>query len=194
MRSLFWCALAMSLSACAVTHRDFEPTERAHAQSPDGRPAAEYELGHEGVRWGEVRVWSDGITMFRDEEPPIASLHVGFEVENALDVPLQLDPAGTRVEDVDLGERTWEVLEADGEGGTWETPAGAVRRFDLEFQLPEHDALRHVRGFRVRWNLLGPDDWGYEQHTGFQLLRRRYRHWWPGPLFIGWHWGPSWCW
>src|SRR6185369_3936734 len=81
--------------------RYFAPREYMGAAGPDGSPAALYQVpAAAGVLpSGEVRVWSRGAgARFTDDNREVVELHVGFEVENNSEQPLQLDVDTVAVE------------------------------------------------------------------------------------------------
>ena len=188
--------LLVALPACTVTHQHYRPAERAHAESRDGRPAAEYDLGVEQRRWGEVRVWSDGVHYQADGDEPGTRIHVGFELENALDAPLTLDLGETRLEGVEIHGVQFAALSPSGPHPESGAAGHSVRFIDLVFLLPTLVPADEVGPFRVRWVLRGPDGWNYEQHTGFLADYPSPRPYW-GPTYwhvgYGFGWGHGWC-
>jgi hypothetical protein len=189
--------LGLGLLSCSASRQYFRPAERARAESMSGRAAAEYDLGVEGTRWGEARIWSDGARSTRADGERRSSLHVGFEVENALDTPLSLDLSETRLEGVMVDGRRLESVSPAQPWPEAEAAPHQVMHIDLVFELPDVDSVRDIGPFRVRWVLLGPDGWRYEQHTGFLVdypARTHYHEYYWGPPPWGWTWGWGWGW
>lgn len=201
-------SLALTLlalaSACGTSRQHFRPAEKASAEAPGGFVAAQYDVEIARTRWGEVRVWSEGAGASDAQESDDTVLHVGFEIENSLDQPLELNLARTRLEDVRVGQRSIE-LDATETTGQPSADGGSVGQVSLAFVLPEDVSASDVSSFRVRWQVLGPDDVHYEQHTPFNRVRRphhypywgyRYGGWGYYPQHYHWHWrhGPNWCW
>ncbi len=176
------------MSGCGTSIGYFRPAERAFAEGPSGRPAAEYELGREGIRWGEVRVWSNG-TARRDER---TELHVGFELENVLDDAIELDVDRVRVESLDAGDQVIQSLMSVAPNGVGTAAPHAVQRVDFTFVLPENVDPDDVLSFRVHWLLYGPEDWVYEQYTPF-VEDRPVAVYAPSPWYFGFNFGYVWC-
>lgn len=196
------CLVALATS-CA-SNRYFRPAERANAETADGFLASQYELDINQQRWGEVRVWSEGAWVWAEEGESDTLLHVGIEIENALDSPLALNLAETRIEEVRVGDITIDRIDTHDIVGEPQVDGHTVGKVHFEFTLPEGYSPRHVRSFRMRWQLLGPDDVLYEQHTPFTSQRSRWGHrryyapphWYWRPAFVGWGFGyrSGWCW
>jgi hypothetical protein len=195
MRACSIAVLLGALPACTATHQHFRPAERAHAESRGGRPAAEYDLGVEQRRWGEVRVWSDGARYAADGPQPGTRVHVGFELENALDVPLVLDLGETRLEGLEINGELFAALSPATPHPEHAAAGHSVRFIDLMFVLPKPVPADEVGPFRVHWVLRGPDDWNYEQYTGFVEDYPPPRPYW-GPTYwhvgYGFGWGHRW--
>jgi hypothetical protein len=130
MRALLVTLLAL-VPAC-VNHRHFVPREYQNGESPEGYPAAVYALQGDGAK-GEVRVWSAGSAP-RNEAGDSAELHLGFELENTGERPLQLDVESLRCDELRADERVLGPLRAVRVTGSADAPPGKTVRLDAWFE------------------------------------------------------------
>lgn len=177
-----------AFSGCGPSRYYFRPAEKAVAESLGGFPAAEYEVSIGGQRFGEARIWSEGVE--RQERDGVARgvIKIGFEIENTSEAPLDLDVAETRLRvirkdakaavDCRPGPSVSEVRAAPHE----------VHSSHLDFALPEGMRPRDVRAFRVRWVIRASEknEQQYEQYTAFVRLEPIYAsYYWYSPWYYG---------
>ena len=188
MRAL--AALLLSTFAACWSPRYFAPREYVGATSPDGSPAALYQVpGAAGaVSSAEVRVWSRGASAeFAADSREVVEVHVGFEVENNGEEPLQLD----------LGTVVLEAMTIDG---VLQPPLSPLRivgdgtaaprttaRVDLWYE-PAAPKPRAVDAFSVRFVLRAGDRVALQQVTPFGAwtYAAYYDPYWSS---WGWSWG-----
>ena len=152
MRTLL-CLPVLVLTAGCWQPRYFEPRENVTGLSPEGRPAAVYDLerDQEGVARGQVRVWSDGaFARYTETDEEVVDLFVALELENNGQQELQLDLDSLRVEELYLDgylQPAMAPLSVDGHG---RAEPGTTARLDLTFQ-PSTTFPRDIDSFALRF-------------------------------------------
>ena len=195
MRILLLLPLVLVQAACWGP-RYFVPREHQDGTGPSGHPAAVYAIPAEApgaTALGELRIWSAGTRARYDEAgEERVELHVGFELENNGSVPLQLDLASVRCEELvvdGLLKPPPAVHLAEGSGLAL---PGATVRVDTMF-LPPADAPRDVDSFSIRFAVLDGERKAVQQVTPFGPQSRA-AMWRDDPYFYSWNsrWGPGW--
>ncbi len=197
MRAAFLVPLLLLQAAC-WSPRYFTPREHVNGSGPKGHPAAGYavpaaEPGLAAV--GEVRLWSEGArARYDDNEDEVVQVHIGFELENTGDQPLQLELASLQCEEMvvdGLLQAPFAAVRIDGDGYA---PPGATARLDAFFQ-PTADAPRHIEGFSIRFAVLAGERRALAQVTPFgprqQAVSPSPYYWGAfGPYYgLGWSYG-----
>lgn len=94
----------LAVTAGCWQPRYFAPREHLDGNGPQGEPAALYAVppATDAAASAEVRVWSGGATAHfaDDDDRELVELHVGFELENNGDTPLQIDLASIVCQDM----------------------------------------------------------------------------------------------
>ena len=203
LASLLPLVLYITFSACGTSRYYFRPVEKAMAESLRGFPAAEYEVSMGPERWGEVRIWSEGAELRKQNGPEQDGIErgvviIGFEIENNSGVPLELDVAETRLRVNRAGASEAVDCNADKPSADVRAAPHEVHRTRLDFSLPKGVQPKDVESFRVRWVVSGPGQKRYEQHTAFVRLESTYApyHWhhpWRYGYGYGFWFGPY-CW
>jgi hypothetical protein len=190
MRSFWFVLLALPGAAC-WSPRYFTPRENVDATAPDGTPAAQYTVPAPAGATppaAEVRVWSGGAqARFTDDDREIVELHVGFELENNGQVPLQLDLGTVACEELLLDgvlQPTLQPLRIQGDGTA---PPGATARVDLTFE-PATTVPRDVDRFAIRFVVREGEQPVLQQSTPFQPWVRNYDDY-HHRFWGGWGWG-----
>lgn len=142
--------LAVLPAACA-SHRNFTPRENQNGYGPGGQPAAVYALAGDRAR-GEVRLWSRGSDPAPAPEAELAEVHVGFELENTGQVPLQLAVADLQCDEIWVGEQRLAGVRAVRTEGDPVAAPGTTARFQAWFPVGAVGA-REVAGFAVRFRV-----------------------------------------
>ena len=114
--------------------RYFEPRENLTGTSPEGLPAAVYEVsrgGDDRVR-GQLRVWSDGAqARYAADDEEVVDLHLAIELENNGEGPLEVVLGSLQVEELSLaGEPQPPMAPVDVAGAArvrWSDLAGRRR-------------------------------------------------------------------
>jgi hypothetical protein len=181
---------ALAMAACAADHVGFRPRENVDAQSPDGYPAATYQLvSSDRTARSVLRIWSAGAV--RTDAGGV--LHVGIEIENRFTGDLSLDIARTEMRDVVIAGATHERLGEPAVTGSRIVPPDRRGRVDLTWALPLATEIEDVSGFDVHWVVADG-----EEHKELTPFAREVRAW--GPPWYGygpwpyWHYGPYWGW
>jgi hypothetical protein len=143
--------VSVLFGGCA--RRDFVPTEKVEAASPDGFAAAEYDLSTKDGDLGTARVWSSGAAEVDRQGGEETVLHVGFEVENASDEPLRLPAEGVRLESVRLDDGVLEGIPVTRIDGPQVIAAHESARIHASFVMPAGVEPEDMDDFRVRWEL-----------------------------------------
>lgn len=186
-------AVLIGLAAgCASGPRYFEPTERVQGQTVQGYPIALYPLMGPSGPFGEAKLWSDGARESDDH----AAVHIGFEVHNTGDQPLEMGSDDVRL-DARLSDGTLikGVAPAPAAGPRNIGP-GALGETDFIFSLPQGVKPYDVNELRLHWRVRGPDR-SYTQRTAF--VRWNERSTYPGPYpyapygYACWPYGPYDC-
>lgn len=179
-------AVALLGGACS-TSRLFAPREQQNGTAASGSPAALYPLGDQTGRRGELRLWSDGARRVEIDDREQTRLHVGFELENFTDQPLQLQPDAVHLSrlNVDGEMRAGDLAPLQVLGQTDAAP-GQTARGDFWFDPGQDTMPRQIDGFDVHWRVQrqdGAEAW--DQATPFQPFVRA-----PDPhMWWGWGWG-----
>ena len=189
MRGVFCLPLLLLATGCWQP-RYFTPRENLNGTGPDGSPAAVYPVRGEAgsAAKGEVRVWSSGaMARFTDEDDEVVDLHIGFEIENTGQDPLQLEVATLGLEEVFVDGLLQEPLEPHEVKGAGLAAPGLTTRVDLVFRPPT-TYPRDVDSFSVRFSVRGAAGVGVGQLTPFIPDVRVSSYSDPG---WGWSWGYS---
>lgn len=185
-----------TLASCA-TRTHFRPREGATAESPDGRPAAQYTLAAEsGTTLGTLRVWSTGADYDTESEGDPVVVSLGFEIENVSEQRLVLDREALVLQDIDPAP-------AGAQGPPvqplrpmqpFEVPPGSMLRTDAAFDLGVELTPYDLEAFSVRWTVRAENGTRFQEITPFR--RDRYAYYYPYDPY--WHgymgWGFTWCW
>ena len=187
MRALV--ALVLSTFAACWNPRYFAPREYMGAAGPDGSPAALYQVPAPAgaPSSGEVRVWSGGArALFTDDSREVVELHVGFEVENNGQEPLQLDLGTVAIEAMTIDGAPQPPLSPLRIVGDGTAAAGTTAR--VEFRFEPHAAKPYdVDGFSVRFVLRAGERVALQQVTPFAAWTYAYAD----PYWDSWGWGFS---
>lgn len=181
------------LAPGCVDQRYFAPRENENGTGPSGFPAAIYpfaESAGEQVIAGEVRLWSDGgrgeDRIIEGEDGEVfdrrVEVHVGFEVENTGDRPVEL--GGIRAEGPELA-----LVRVDG---STRAGPGQTARVDTWFHAPEARSTREVSDFAVRYTVVADDEPIVTQVTPFSTWRPTAAYGGPVRRFYGGPWGWGW--
>ena len=210
MRALLWPVLSMVAAGCWQP-RYFAPRENVNGESPTGEAAAVYPIDREGDERvaGEVRLWSRGAkARFTDEDEEVVDLHVGFELENNGQVPLELDLDSVAVEELFVDGYLQDPLPPTTVRGSGRAAPGTTERVDLVFRPPT-TYPRDIDSFAVRFAIRDGLGAPVGQVTPFAPARARsyyavgvygaYPYWgWGGYYYGPWGWGTGfwggyWC-
>jgi hypothetical protein len=196
MRFLLLLPLLFVHAACWGP-RYFSPREHQDGTSPSGHPAAVYALpaATAGVaELGELRLWSAGTRARYDEagEERI-ELHIGFELENNSDEPLQLDLASIRCEELVVDDLLQPPLPHQLVEGTGLALPGSTVRVDCLY-LPPAEVPSDVDSFSIRFVVRAGDRVVLQQVTPFGPQTRSMAAFRDDPYFYAWNsrWGPGW--
>ena len=152
MRGLLVVPLLL-LSAGCWSPRYFTPRENLNGTGPDGNPSAVYAVrdGDSERGEGEVRLWSGGAKAhYDDDDREVVDLHVGFELENTGDAPLEIDVASVQVEELFLGGHLQAHLEPRKVTGSGQAAPGQTARVDIVFR-PNTTYPSQIDSFSVRF-------------------------------------------
>lgn len=186
--------LLIVTAACSSTYQGFRPAEKTLTETPDGTPAAIYDLRVESQLWGDVRVWSNGAETRDVGGQERTVVHVGFETRNTGADTLAFNLAHTQLEAIQAGARAIASIAPTTTTGDPQTPAHTVGHLDFEFNLPDGVTPGDLQSFRIHWWLHGPGERAFEQYTAF-VPHRIYYYYRPY-YWYGWYYGPSgwyWC-
>ena len=183
----------LAATASCTSYRAFRPAEKTLTETPDGTPAAIYDLRVGNDRWGDVRVWSNGAEYREVQGDDRTVVHVGFETRNTIGAPLALDLAHTQLEAIQAGPRALGAVAPSTTSGEPRTAPHSVSRLDFEFTLPSGVSVGDLQSFRIHWWIHGPGELAYEQFTDFvpqpAYYYRRYYYW-----YDPWYFGPGFYW
>jgi hypothetical protein len=158
--------VGLVLAGCGSTQQ-FTPADRVTSLSPAGYPAAEYDVDSTLGEFSDAKVWSRGAYSQEIAGEKRTVVHVGFEIENHMNQPIQFDAHGVRLESLatDNKEAPGEIAPGWVQG---DSTLGAQdsKRLDVYFVLPTNVSPSDVDGFRVRWALNGAFQ-HYAQRTPF---------------------------
>lgn len=177
MRGLLVVPLLL-LSAGCWQPRYFIPRENLNGTGPDGNASAVYavrngvaelntaelsaaELGQgqlgqapqvlSSQKQGEVRLWSGGAeTHYAEDDREVVDLHIGFELENTGDAPLELDVDSVKVEELFLDGYLQDYLEPHSVTGSGQVAPGTTARVDMVFR-PDTTYPTEIDSFSVRF-------------------------------------------
>ena len=158
--------VGLVLAGCAGSQQ-FTPADRVTSLSPAGYPAAEYDVDSTLGEFSDAKVWSRGAYKQEIAGEKRTVVHVGFEIENHMNQPIQFDAQGVRLDSLATDDKM-----APGElspGWVQGNPtlgAQESQRLDVYFVLPTNLTPGDVDGFRVRWALNGALQ-HYSQKTPF---------------------------
>jgi|GEM_PF-5641212 len=211
MRRSLWIPV-VALTAGCWQPRYFEPRENLTGTSPEGRPAAVYEVqrGDDDQARGQVRVWSDGaMARYDDDEQEVVDLHVALELENNGLVPLELDLESLQVEELYLNGYLQQVLAPASVEGSSRAEPGATARLDAVFR-PATTYPREIDSFGLRFAVRDHGGGVVGQMTPFAPVPIRAfsgdaywnnpswngSYWGGGPWgsYGSWGWGGGWGW
>ncbi len=170
--SLLLMTLTMSAwTGCVADRAYYTPREQNLTEAPDGYTAAEYALGEENETLGEVRVWSRGAWVDKDQGN--AWLHLGLEVENRSGGPLTVDLQGTRILFTD--QTGGSEIQAAGNTsqnarelkGRTQVDDNGVQVFYLQFSLQDRSPSK-LGPFTADWALKAEDGTEYRWFTAFK--------------------------
>jgi hypothetical protein len=173
MRGLLVVSLSL-LSAGCWSPRYFTPRENLNGTGPDGHPSAVYAVragdtapGDTAPGQGEVRLWSGGAKVHYDEDDrEVVDLHVGFELENTSDAPLEIDIESLHVAELYLDGRLQGDLTRHSVTGNGQAAPGQTARVDVVFR-PAASYPSEVDSFSVRFAVRDGQDQWVEQVTPF---------------------------
>lgn len=158
--------LLCGVFASCAAQQAFLPAERATGISPQGYPAADYQLDVNSHALGDARVWSNGTSTRYDTQNRRATVtHVGFSIKNRSESTLRLNEGGLRI-DIATADRVIEDLPVVQIEGSTSVPPEKDRIVNTYFLLPEGISATKVRAFRVHWQLIDGDK-VYAQRTPF---------------------------
>lgn len=143
-------AIAVAASACATAPESFTPAESATGISPEGFTAADYEMIVDGQRLGDVQVWSNGAYRADVNGRRRTVLHVGFQVESYVDVPIEISPRQAELRVQVNG--TIVRREADFIEGPRTVAPNSDQTLSMYFVLPRDINPQDVDAFRISWN------------------------------------------
>lgn len=168
MRGLL-CLPLLVLTAGCWQPRYFTPRENLNGTGPDGNPSAVYQIRHDLATEtrGEVRVWSSGAkAYFADDDAEVVDLHVGFEVENTGEAPLELEVDSVGLEEVFVDGYLKDPLTPVKVKGSGQAAPGLTTRLDLVFRPPT-SYPRDIDSFSVRFVVRDADGNRVGQLTPF---------------------------
>src|SRR5262249_372397 len=106
MRKWAWLFAGVVAVGCAAQPEYFQPTEKITAAGTEGQPASSYDIHDaQGVKTGEVAVWSDGAQRTTLDNQKRTVVHVGMRVKNLSDQAITLDARDLRLEAIQAGKR-----------------------------------------------------------------------------------------
>lgn len=211
MRSLCWLPFLVAAAGCWQP-RYFEPRENVTGTSPEGLPAAVYELsrGGDDRARGQLRVWSDGAqARYAAGDEEVVDLHLAIELENNGAGPLEVVVGSLQVEELSLAGALQPPMAPVDVAGAARAGPGATSRLDVVFR-PSTTYPSDVDTFSLRWAVRGVDGDLAAEVTPFAPIRARFgpgglmwgdptwsgAYWGAGPRgFYGpWSWGGAWGW
>jgi hypothetical protein len=196
MRRLLLFALLLATQAC-WSPRAFTPRERVDAVGPGGVPAALYPIPAAdagAASSAEVRVWSQGAqARYADDDREITELHIGFELENNGDRPLQLDLGALACEDLMIDGLLQEPLQPVRMDGDGTALPGRTARVDVLFE-PATTHPRDIETFRIRFVVRDGEREVLRQVAPFGPWTRPRDDdpYWQASYGWGWGWGWGW--
>lgn len=152
MRGLLVVSLSL-LSAGCWAPRYFTPRENLNGTGPDGNPSAVYAVrdGDAAPGQGEVRLWSGGAKVHHDDDDrEVVDLHVGFELENTSDAPLEIDVESVELRELFLDGYLQEYLGPHSVTGSAKAAPGQTARVDIVFR-PDTTYPSEIDSFSVRF-------------------------------------------
>jgi len=175
--------LLLPLFASCNEYRHFAPRESLNGWSASGQPAALYQLGDQGGKKGELRIWSDGARRDGSGGHDTTIVHVGCELVNTGGQPLSLDLAQVRLQNLTAGALKIDGLQPQRVQGEAAAVPGHSNR--VEFWFDPGDGVRPtaISGFEVHWQVRTEGGTGFEQITPFAPYVRYHDPWyddgWP---------------
>jgi hypothetical protein len=183
----------LALPACVSPTERYRPRENVSATSPQGDPAAAYDLSIRGLRAASVRVWSTGTHVEKDGEVQRAVLGVSLELENNGEDTLELTVDRLRLDEVAGSARELSGVTIEEMQRAFVAPREA-RTLEVEYVLPSVVDGDDVRAFRIDWTVRGLDGSVHES-TPFradQTFRTASGYGYSGPYYGYWGpWGPG---
>jgi hypothetical protein len=166
VRSSLTLFAGLVLASCAGSQQ-FTPGDRVTSLSPGGYPAAEYDVDSTLGEFSDAKVWSRGAYKQEILGEKRTVVHVGFEIENHMNQPIQFDAHGVRLDSLATDDKAAPGELAPGwVQGNPTLGAQESQRLDVYFVLPTNLTPGDVDGFRVRWALNGALQ-HYSQKTPF---------------------------
>jgi hypothetical protein len=163
MRSASWIGLAAAaLCGCAASHQYFEPAERVQGQTVQGDKVAIYALTARGKNFGEAKIWSQGAY---ETDGGGNVVHVGIEVHNTGDVPIELRARELLLDIMDEDHGPVRGLRTADTSVRVIAPS-AIADGNYLFALPPAVAPRNVVALRLHWRVHASDQ-TYAQRTPF---------------------------
>lgn len=197
MRGLLYLPLLLLTAGCWQA-RYFTPRENLNGTGPGGEPAALYKVREsEAVQSkGELRIWSAGANArFTDDDQEVVDLHVGFEIENTGDAPLELELESLVLEELFVDGYLQELLAPQSIKGAGKAAPGSTTRVDVVFR-PKTTYPSDIDSFSVRFMVRDAANHEVAQVTPF-VPASRWRNVrtvndpiWGSPFWGGYGWGP----
>lgn len=100
---------------------------------------------------GEIRLWSSGAkARYAEHDQEVVDLHVGFELENTSDAPLELDVDSVQVEELFLDGYLQGYIQPHSVTGSGQVAPGTTARVDMVFR-PDTTYPSEIDSFSVRF-------------------------------------------
>lgn len=183
VRAIVCSLLVCSWLGCASASQWFRPGERAAATSPEGLPAAVYEVMRDGTIAAEVRLWSDGARRIDRR----TEVRLTFEIENLSKGELALAAEDLRLATVRTEDETFRELAPVTVEPRRDVGPGQTLLVDAVFVVPPELKPHDLESFRVRWALRGAVTYAqitpfFEDEAPLPPLRLAY-----GPVGLPWY-------
>jgi hypothetical protein len=165
---LFVLAVYACLPACSQP-AFFRPREHATGESPQGIPAAEYQLDNTGG----LLLWSQGAWYEEGDAGDQTVIHFGFEVENESQQGLEILAEEFRLQARLEDGRSITALQLIELDGPLELEPETSSELHLWFASPELDTPGDIEALNLRW-LLRRRGEGNTEYRGSTKFRRDY--------------------